>query len=164
MNLQTDRRHDPYPLTWEIPVGVLTLWLVLAALGTHLGRGLANLAAGAGWTWPAGRALFTSLPSTLTGNATAGLHPAPELPAPPSSVLGWVIATQLVLLTALVAATVVILRRWGPGRIRGMATPTEAELTLGLTRLRAASRIIRPDLYNHPSTPTGGHRGNHQDT
>jgi len=43
-------------------------------------------------------------------------------------------------------------RRWGPGRMKGMASPGEAEQVLGLTRLRRNAPLIRPDLY--PSTPT----------
>lgn len=145
--LQTNRRHDPYPLTWEIPAGTLTLLLTLAALGVHLGRGLANWAAGNGWTWPSGRALLSSLPAVLTGHATAGLATLPATPATSVAVIGWIIAIETVLLLATALATVVVLRRWGPGRMRGMASRADAETTLGLTRLRRTRSIIRPDLY-----------------
>ena len=58
--LQSDRRRDPYPFTWEIPVGILTGWLLLAGLGIQLARTLANWTAGAGWIWPTGKALYSS--------------------------------------------------------------------------------------------------------
>jgi hypothetical protein len=50
--MQRERRHDPYPWTWEIPAAVITLVLLIVATGAHLGRSAANLLAGAGWTWP----------------------------------------------------------------------------------------------------------------
>lgn len=149
--LQTNRRHDPYPLTWEIPAGALTLLLTLAALGVHLGRGLANWSAGNGWTWPTGRALFSSIPAVLTGHASAGLDTLPATPATPAAVIGWIIASETALLLAAALAILSLLRRWGPGRMRGMASRTDAETTLGLTRLRRTRSIIRPDLY--PPTP-----------
>lgn len=152
--LQTNRRHDPYPLTWEIPAGTLTLLLTLAVFGVHLGRSLANWTAGNGWTWPSGRALLSSLPAVLTGHATAGLDSLPATPAAPFAVIGWIIAIETALLMAAALAIVSLLRRWGPGRMRGMATRADAETTLGLTRLRRTRSIVRPDLY----PPTGRSR------
>lgn len=151
--LQTERRRNPYPLTWEIPVGAATLTLVLAALGVQLGRSLAHLSVGAGWTWPHGRTLFTSIPAVLAGQPAAGLNPAPMPSATPVAVTGWIITVELVLLTIALIAAVVTLRRWGPGRLRGMATPTQARDTLGAIRLRRVRSIIRPDLY--PPLRTG---------
>ena len=119
---QADRRRDPYPFTWEIPVGVLTVWLLLACLGVHLGRAIANWFAGAGWTWPTGRALFASLPRVLAGDPTAGV--AVHGPAAGAAALhGWIIAVQLVLLAATITGTLWGLHRWGPGRMHGMASP-----------------------------------------
>jgi len=149
--LQADRRHDPYPFTWEPPVAILAGWLLLAALGVHLARAIANITAGGGWTWPAGRALFTSLPAVLIGNPTAGLTTFG--PAATSTALyGWLIAVQLLILAGYATGLWWAARRWGPGRMKGMASPTEAEQVLGLTRLRRNAPLIRPDLY--PSTPT----------
>ena len=149
--LQADRRHDPYPYTWEPPVAILTGGLLLAALGTHLARALANWTAGGGWTWPAGRTLYTSLPTVLAGNPTAGItSTAPTANTP--ALYGWLIATQLILLASYAAGLLWAARRWGPGRMKGMASPGEAEQVLGLTRLRRNAPLIRPDLY--PPTPT----------
>lgn len=157
---QVDRRRDPYPYTWEVPLGVLTSWLLLAGLAAHLGRAIANWTAGAGWTWPAGKALFSSLPDLLAGNSGAGLtlaHPG----AVPGAVYGWITAVEVLVLAAMTAATWWGLRRWGPGRMKGMATAGEAEQVLGISRLRIVAGIIRPDLHPPGTTHTGGHDGYH---
>lgn len=157
---QVDRRRDPYPYTWEIPLGVLTTLLLLAGLGAHLGRAIANWIAGAGWTWPAGKALFASLPDLLAGDYSAGLTLAHQ-GAGPGAVYGWITAVEVLLLAGMTAATWWALRRWGPGRMKGMATAGEAEQVLGLTRLRVVAGIIRPDLHPPGTTHTGGHDGYH---
>lgn len=147
--LQADRRRNPYPYTWEIPIGILTGWLLLAGLGVQLGRTLANATAGAGWAWPTGRALYTSLPAILAGNPAAGLALSGGA-AGPAALYAWLIATQLAILTGYTTALLWAGRRWGTGRMKGMATPGEAEQVLGLTRLRRNATLIRPDL--HPPT------------
>ena len=145
--LQTDRRRDPYPFTGEFPLGALAATLVLAGFGVQLGRAAAHWQAGAGWVWPKGRALLTSIPAVLTGHPTAGLNPAPAIPASSPAVTGWIIAVEAILALLLFAAAILVLRRWGPARLRGMATPAEAEAVLGLNRLRKHRHIVRPDLY-----------------
>ncbi len=155
---QAERRRDPYPFTWEIPVGVLTAWLVIACLRVHLGPAQANWTAGAGWTWPAGKNLFTSLPNVLAGDPAAGLtvhHPA----AGTTALYGWIITVQLVLLAATITTTSWALRRWGPGRMHGMASADDAEQLLGISRLRRVAPIIRPDLT--PATKERRHDGYH---
>jgi hypothetical protein len=51
----------------------------------------------------------------------------------------------------LLAVSVLLLKlivdRWGPGRLRGMASRGEAERLLGVTRLRKVRSVVRPDLY-----------------
>lgn len=145
--LQTDRRHDPYPFTWEIPVAVLTTALLLFGFGVQLGRSLANWQAGTGWAWPQGRALATSILAVLAGHPAAGLDPAPVATATAGAVMGWIITVEIVLALAATLALTVALRHWGPGRMRGMASPSETETALGLRRLRAHRNVIRPDLY-----------------
>lgn len=144
--LQLDRRRNPYPFTWEIPVGAALLTLLLLVLGVHAGRSLALWNAGAGWHWPTGRAFLTSLPAVLQGNPLAGLHNVPGSPTT-SALYGWIIAVELVILACLALTAIWALKRWGPQRLRGMATAAEAEATLGLSRLRKHRHIIRPDLY-----------------
>lgn len=150
MTLQLGRTKDPYPFTWEIPAGVIAIWLLLASIGVHIGRGLANLTAGGGWTWPPGKALFTSLPAILAGNPRAGLA-TPGGAASPATLIGFIIAVQVLLLAGMIAGAVWALRRWGPHRMKGMASQDEAEKILGLSRLRRVAGIVRPDLY--PTKP-----------
>lgn len=145
--MQVERRQNPYPLTWEVPAGILATAALLLVLGVHLGRGLANWLAGASWHWPQPTALFSSLPAILGGDAAAGLDNTLPAAASASEVLGWVVAAEILIVIVLSAATVYGLRRWGPGRLKGMATAAEAEAALGLSRLRRVRRVIRPDLY-----------------
>ena len=39
---QQSRRHDPYPWTWEVPVGVMLVIFLVLVCGVHLGRAIAN--------------------------------------------------------------------------------------------------------------------------
>lgn len=159
--LQTNRRRDPYPYTWEIPVGIATAVLLLLILAVHTGRGLACWFAGAGWAWPSSQTLFTSLPDLLTGNAGAGLaDPTHTSLVSPTALMGWILTVQIVTFAAGIAATGWILRRWGPHRMKGMASPTEAEQLLGISQLRKAAAVIRPDLYT-PTRKGRGHDGYH---
>jgi hypothetical protein len=144
---QRERRRDPYPWTWELPVGLVVAFLVLAVLAAHLGRAVANRVAGAGWAVPARVDLFTSLPRLLAGRADAGLPNASGPFASSSEVLAWVAVTELLLLAAVLSGLKLALDRCGPGRMRGMASGREAEQLLGRSRLRSHAPVIRPDLY-----------------
>lgn len=145
--MQTERRRDPYPFTWEVPAGIVAALALLLVLGVHLGRGLANWAAGAGWRWPQPAALFTAVPGVLAGDAAAGLALPLQVGAPPGQLLGWVITVEVIIAAGAITVTAAGLRRWGPGRLKGMATAAEAEAALGPSRLRRVRSIIRPDLY-----------------
>ena len=70
---QQSRRRDPYPWTWEVPLGIVLVILMVLVCGVHLGRGIANVWAGAGWAFPTRVELFRSLPAVLAGDAAAGL-------------------------------------------------------------------------------------------
>lgn len=145
--MQTERRHTPYPFTWEVPAGIAAIAALILVLGAHLGRAVANWSAGGGWRWPAASSLFSSLPAVLGGDPDAGLSAALPATATPDQVMGWVIAIEVLVVILGVAMAVYCLRRWGPGRLKGMATPTEADASLGLSRLRRVRHVIRPDLY-----------------
>lgn len=145
--MQTERRHTPYPFTWEIPAGIAAVAALILVLGAHLGRAVANWSVGGGWRWPMASSLFSSLPAVLGGDAGAGLGSALPTAATPDQVMGWVIAVEFLVVILGGAIAVYCLRRWGPGRLKGMATPTEAEASLGLSRLRRVRHVIRPDLY-----------------
>ena len=169
--MQRERRRDPYPWTWEpaaLAAAILSGGLVL---GVQVGRSVANLLAGSGWTWPqsaptkgpgpsfaspVGGAFWRSLPGVLSGDAGAGLaRPRPPGLAGPDLLRASVAAIEVLIVAVLLWAAVRAYRRWGPGRLRGMATRIEAEATLGLTRLRKVRAIVRPDLYApHPSKET----------
>jgi hypothetical protein len=143
---QRERRTDPYPLTWEIPSAIFAGSLLALVLGVHLGRGLANLAAGGGWAWPAPARLLRGAIDVLRGDAGAGL--AGVVPgASPDTLLVWVFAVELVVMAAYVALLWLFLHRWGPNRTLGVAGVDEARRLLGRQRLHAARPIIRPDLY-----------------
>lgn len=145
--MSSTRPRDPYPLTWEIPLLILLLVVTSAALSVHVARGVANLATGHGWAWPTGTdQVVLSLPAVITGNATAGLATG-ATGASPVDLWVSLVLVQLALWVVMVISGAYAYTRWGPGRTRGMATRTEAEQLLGLSRLRRNRAIIRPDLH-----------------
>jgi hypothetical protein len=144
---QQSRRRDPYPWTWEIPLGIVLVILMALVCGVHLGRGIANVWAGAGWAFPTRVELFRSLPAVLAGDAAAGLDGLNGAVASPSAVRTWVVATEVMLLAVSLLLLKLVVDRLGPGRLRGMASRGEAERLLGVTRLRKVRSVVRPDLY-----------------
>ena len=144
---QQSRRHDPYPWTWEIPLGIALVILMVLVCGVHLGRGIANVWAGAGWAFPRRVELFMSLPAVLAGDAAAGLDGLNGSMSSPSALRMWVVATEVMLLAVSVLLLKLVLDRWGPPRLRGMASRGEAERLLGVTRLRKVRSVLRPDLH-----------------
>jgi hypothetical protein len=119
----------------------------LISFGVHLGRAVANALAGCDWRFPRRVDLFSSLPAVLRGDAAAGLVYFHGQGASPSSLLMCVGATELILFAAMVLLIKFGLDRWGPGRMKGVATPAEAERLLGVTRLRRSRKNVRPDLF-----------------
>jgi hypothetical protein len=148
---QQSRRRDPYPWTWEVPLGVVLVILMVLVCGVHLGRGIANVWAGAGWVFPRRVELFRCLPAVLGGDAAAGLDGLNGSIASPSAVRICVIVAEVMLLAVAVFVLKLVLDRWGPGRLRGMASRGEAYRLLGVTRLRRVRAVVRPDLHgkNH---------------
>jgi hypothetical protein len=149
--MQRSRRHNPYPLTWEIPLAVACTVLLALVLGVHVGRGIANLTAGAGWLWPDSSWLFRSVPAVLAGDATAGIHTSGPA-ALPAGLRVWLVVTEFAVVVLLAVVAGFVVRRWGPNRLKGMASSDEAERLLGVSRLRRVRHLIRPDL--HPITKT----------
>jgi hypothetical protein len=145
--MQRARRHDPYPLTWELPTALTAAVLLVLAAGVHAGRAVANLLAGAGWTWPDHDQVFTSLPAVLSGQAGAGLAGQPRALPGPLALWASISLIELVLVILLGWLAAQGLHTWGPRRVHGMASRAEAERLLGRVRLRRAAPVIRPDLY-----------------
>lgn len=151
MDMAQQTRRDPTPLGqgWELPVVLLGAAVIAAALAALAGMGAAAAVAGAGWVWPAGTpAMLHTLAGLLTGHPGRGLPPAAagRLPGP-----GWVYAgagtSEALLLVVAVAAGTLTHRHWRTAPRRGMASRAQAADALGVTELRAARRLIRPDLY-----------------
>lgn len=173
--MQRERRRDPYPWTWDPALVVGVVVVVGLACGVQVGRSLANLLVGAGWTWPDapgatttgpgsgpgtgtgdellpapnlfGGAFWRSVPQVLAGDSTAGLTRPPDGSAGSGLLWVCVVAVELLVVVALVWVAAAGFRRWGPGRVRGMATRVETEQLLGVTRMRSVAAIVRPDLY-----------------
>lgn len=151
--MQRSRRHDPYPWTWEVPLGITFAVVMLLLLAAHVGRAAANVLAGQPWRFPPRTELFSSLPDLLRGDATAGLQALPALPpgegagAAPGLLWTCMALSEVVALTLVLVLAVQGLRRWGPGRVKGMASPSEVERLLGRSRLRRHRAVVRPDLY-----------------
>ncbi|MGV1009945.1 MAG: hypothetical protein ACOYBY_15245 [Dermatophilaceae bacterium] len=152
--MQRTRRTNPYPLTWQIPLTLAIAVLLSLAIGAQVGRSLANAAAGNGWVFADRLYLFSSLGGVFAGDAGAGLTGVAR-PATTGKLWTCVGLVELLVIAVCVAGVKWGLDRWGPGRLRGVATRGEAEALLGLTRLRKHAKVIRPDLYG-PSR--GGHR------
>lgn len=149
---QRERRADPYPLTWEIPAAIFAGSLLALVLGVQLGRGLANLAAGADWAWPVPTLLFRSALGVLQGDAGAGLDHVARL-ASPDALLAWVFAVGLIVMAAYAVLIWLCLHRWGPNRTLGVASVDDARRLLGRQRLYAARKVIRPDLVGRKAKP-----------
>jgi hypothetical protein len=68
-----------------------------------------------------------------------------------------VVMTFLAIL-GLVFAAAAALHKWGTGAVRGVASATETEEVLGVSRLRRSAALIRPDLEDDN---LAGHDGYH---
>lgn len=134
--MQRARRHNPYPLTWEVPLGIACAVLLTLAIGVHLGDALAHLTAGQPWAWPRSRELFASIPAVLTTE-----------PPPAVNARTWIVTVELLLTGSLGWAGYSTWQRWGPSRLKGMATGEQAEQVLGVRRLHKVAAIVRPDLH-----------------
>lgn len=148
-------RADPYPWTWELPVGVAAAVGLVLVLGVHAGRSFACLIGGYGLRWTRQGSLFTALRGILTGNASVGL--AEPVPGVSAGVLAWsIILVEAACLAVCVWAGHEAMTRWGPAAVKGVATASEAEELLGCSRLRRVRRIVRPDLYGPQRVDSGG--------
>ena len=144
--MQRERVQDQYPWTWEIPLAVVCAVIVIGVAVSQLSRSIANWFAGAGWRWPTADKLVTSLPGLFAGEADSGLQGVRHV-ASPDVLWSWLLVIGLATAVCLSVAGVWTWRRWGPARMRGMATVAEAHELLGEDRLWKARHVVRPDLY-----------------
>jgi len=151
--IQQARRRNPYPWTWEVPLGVLAVVMLLLASGVHLGRAVANGLNGGGWRFPPRALLVTSLPDVLGGDAGAGLVGSGGPLASPVALWVCLAGTELVLVVSCLLLLTLGLQRWGPARVRGVASRGETERLLGMARLRRVRGVVRPDLYRRRRRP-----------
>lgn len=145
--MQRSRRVNPHTTTWEIPLAAVVVVVLLFILGVHAGRAGANLIAGAGLHFPPREELFVSVFPALGGDAGAGLVPRPDHVAGVTATRIWIGIVEVLNLALMLWASKIAWDRWGPSRVHGMATRTEAEKLLGRSRLRRNAAVIRPDLY-----------------
>lgn len=167
MSAPLRRRRDPQPLGWgwEVPVATLGGALIAAALAALTGLGIASALFGGGWVWPHGTPVITAvLDGLLNGHPGAGLPAAEQQRVPgPAAVYACVAAAELALLTAAAGTCVLVARYRRPGDARGgMATRREADHALGVSQLRAARAVIRPDRYGPAGDRPAGWRCRHR--
>jgi hypothetical protein len=152
MTTPYQRRRDPQPMGqgWEVPVAVIGGVLLGFGLAALCGLGTASALFGRGWVWPHGTDTITHVIGGLfAGHPGRGLDPRQaRMVAGPLPVYLCVTACELAVIVASIVGGVLIARYRRPGDARGgMATRSEAEQVLGMSRLRGARDIIRPDLY-----------------
>ena len=114
-------------------------------MAAHIARSTALALTGAGWVWTSQGQLFTALPGILSGDSRAGLDPGTA--ASRGLLYTCLVVVELLVLGLVGWVAVAGMRRWGPARVRGMATRAEAETLLGVRRLRSVAHIVRPDLH-----------------
>lgn len=161
MTTPYQRQRDPQPMGqgWEVAVaviGAVVLGAGLAALGA---LGAASLLFGGGWVWPHGSdTIGQVLGGLLGGSPGRGLPPEQNrLVASPIAVYACVAVAEIALIAVGCAAGVAFSRYRRPGDARGgMATRGEAEQVLGMSSLRGARKIIRPDLHGPGRLGGGG--------
>lgn len=142
-------RQDVRPMTWELPAAAGAAAVAAMALMLPAGQGAAAALFGQGWVWPRGTdELVASLGGLISGHPGHGLtaEQAARIPAA-GAVYLLIVVGEIALLIALAYAVVLWWRHLGPGAHLGMADRAEAESVLGLSGLRKARSIIRPDLY-----------------
>ena len=161
MTAPYQRRRDPQPVSqgWEIAAAAIGGALLGLGLAAVAGLGLASAMFGGGWVWPHGAdTIGHVIDGVLTGHPGRGLPSAQlKLVASPGAVYCCIAGCELIVLALAVTASALVARYRRPNDARsGMASRSEAEQVLGISTLRGAKEIIRPDLY----PPRGHHRLN----
>jgi hypothetical protein len=152
MTASYQRRRDPQPMGqgWEVAVAVIGGAVLGFGLAALCGLGAASALFGRGWVWPHGTDTIGHVIGGLfAGRPGRGLDPRQaRMVAGPLAVYLCVAACELAVIVGAVVGGMLVARYRRPGDARGgMATRSEAEQVLGMSRLRGARDIIRPDLY-----------------
>jgi hypothetical protein len=136
-------------MTWELPAAIAAAPVAAIALLLPAGQGAACILFGRGWAWPQGTTgLLASLRGLIGGHPGRGLTAEQAARVPPAGgVYLLIVMSELLLIAAVICSVVLLWRRLGPGAHLGMADRLEAETALGLSGLRKARKLIRPDLY-----------------
>lgn len=106
---------------------------------------------------PIDGSFWSTIPAVLTGDSSAGLPTSQRTGAATGDLAGPVLLwtstaiVELLFLGVLIGSLAAGYQRWGPGRMRGMATRKQAESLLGTRRLRKVAPIVRPDLHGTPA-------------
>ena len=138
--LQTSTRIG---LTWEIPVLVVLVVVMVLLMTPLLGQGIASLLWTGQWAWP--NDIRAALGGLLNGETGAGF--APDREAPPSAaVWGFTVASYVIAFAAMAGCAAVSWHTLGPGAPRGLAAGRQAGAVLGVAALRGRGSTIRPDL------------------
>ncbi|GHE06908.1 conjugal transfer protein [Klenkia taihuensis] len=149
MSAPLRRVRDPQPAGrgWELAVIGTAVVLGAMASVALAAVGIAASLWGHGWVWPAQAAdVGPVVVGLIRGRLGAGYSAGQvaQLAGPVPTYV--VIAVGEVLLTvAAVSASLAVRDRLRAGKT-GMATRRQAEDALGVSRLRAARAVIRPDL------------------
>ncbi|SDG20123.1 hypothetical protein [Klenkia brasiliensis] len=151
MSAPLRRVRDPQPVGrgWEIALIAITVVLSVVAGGALVGVGLAAAIWGDGWVWPA---TAGDIPPAVAGLVEG--HPGAAYPetqvarmAGPTPTYVVVITCEAVLIVAGALLVSAVVGRSRAAR-NGMATRRQAEQALGVSGLRAARQVIRPDLHH----------------
>lgn len=161
MTTPYQRRRDPQPMGqgWEVAVAVIGGALLGFGLAALCGLGTASALVGRGWVWPHGtNTIGHVLGGLFAGHPGRGLDPRQARMVPePLAVYLCVAACELAVIVAAVVGGVLVARYRRPGDARGgMATRSDAEHVLGISKLRGARDIIRPDLYGASASKENG--------
>ena len=150
MSAPLRRNRDPDPLArgWEVAFVVATVALSAVTCAALAGVGIAAAWWGSGWVWPASaRDIGPVVMGLLQGRPGDGYSaPSAEQLASPGPTYVLVASVEALLLVGAGLVGAGLRRHLGLGQRRGMATRAQAEEALGVSRLRAARSVIRPDL------------------
>ncbi len=142
-------RQDMLPMAWEIPAASAAAAVSGVVLMLPLGQGISGVLMGRGWAWPQStRGLVASVGGLISGHTGRGLtaEQAARVPAA-GAVYLFIVLGELLLMAAAAYVLVLWWCHLGPGAQLGMADRVETETVLGLSGLRKARKMIRPDLY-----------------